>query len=232
VVIRLDSLYYHDVSALTNQERAIFDASFVPATYGYANYKADVIAALQKSFGSADVQPGNKAVKIKAKGNRRSADVVIAAEFRKYYSGGWPLQYASGICFFTSSGDRIVNYPTQHSKNCTAKHQATNGWFKPMVRVLKNMRSKLVENGAIPKGSAPSYFLEGLLYNVPNDKFGKTYGDTFVAAMNWILKADRTKFVCANEQYYLARDSAAECWLCADCDGFIKAVIDSWNAWT
>jgi hypothetical protein len=134
-----------------------------------------------------DVQPGKKAVKIKAKGNRRSADVVIAVQFRRYHSGGWPLQYASGICFFTPSGYQIVNYPAQHSKNCTAKHQATNGWFKPMVRVLKNMRSKLVENGAIANGSAPSYFLEGLLYNVPNDKFGKGYGDTFVATMNWIL---------------------------------------------
>ena len=32
-----------------------------------------------------------------------------------------------------------------------------------MVRILKNMRSRLVEDGSIEKGSAPSYFLEGLL---------------------------------------------------------------------
>lgn len=100
-----------------------------------------------------------------------------------------------------------------------------------MVRVLKNMRSKLVENGAIANRGAPSYFLEGLLYNVPNDKFGRTYGDTFVAAINWILQADRTKLVCANEQYYLARDSEAECWPCADCDRFISAAVDLWNTW-
>jgi len=67
-----------------------------------------------------------------------------------------------------------------------------------MVRILKNMRSRLVNDGVTAEGSAPSYFLEGLLYNVPNDKFGTSYGDTFVAAMNWILEADRKKFVCAN----------------------------------
>ena len=65
------------------------------------------------------------------------------------------------MCFFTSSVDRIVNYPKQHSANCTAKHQATSMWFKPMVRILKNMRGKLVDAGAIDDGSAPSYFLEG-----------------------------------------------------------------------
>jgi hypothetical protein len=132
VVIRLDSIYYYDVRRLTDQERAAFDANLTPGTYPYADYKAHVIAALQKSFGSTDVQPGKKAVKINAKGNRRSIDVVIAAAFRRYYSGSWPLQYASGICFFTSSGDQIENYPNQHSKNCTAKHQGTNGWFKPI----------------------------------------------------------------------------------------------------
>jgi len=232
VVIRLDSVYHYDVSALTAQELAAFRADFISGTYPYADYKAHVIAALEKSFGSADIQTAKKAVKIKAKGTRRSADVVIATQFRRYYSGTWSLQYEPGICFFTSSGDRIVNYPKQHSDNCTTKHQATNQWFKPMVRILKNMRSKLVEDGAIADGSAPSYFLEGLLYNVPNDNFGKTYGDTFVATMNWIRHADRTKFLCANEQYYLARDSAAECWPCADCDGFINAVVESWNKWS
>lgn len=232
VVIRLDSIYYYDVSALTAQELATFNANFISGTYPYTDYKAHVITALEKSFGSADVQVGKRAVKIKAKGNRRSADVVIATQFRRYYSGSWPLRYELGICFFTSSGDQIVNYPKQHSENCTTKHQATNEWFKPMARILKNMRSRLVEDGAIIEGSAPSYFLEGLLYNVPDDKFGKSYGGTFVAAMNWILQADRTKFVCANRQYYLRRDSAAECWPCSDCDGFMKAVIDSWNTWT
>lgn len=138
-------------------------------------------------------------------------------------------QYECGICFFNSSGDRIVNYPKQHSANCTAKHQATNGWFKPMVRILKNMRGRLVENDSIERGCAPSYFLEGLLFNVPDDKFGKSYGDTFVAIVNWIFQAQRNDFVCANKQHYLVRDSAATCWPCSNCDSFLNAVAGLWN---
>lgn len=231
VVLRLDSIYYYDTTALPPKDLATFNAGFIPGAYAYSDYKAHVLEALQKSFGTSDVKPGTKAIKIKANGNRRSADVVVATEFRRYYSGLFGPQYDRGICFFTLSGNRIVNYPKQHSANCTAKHQGTNMWFKPMVRILKNMRGKLVEDGIIDAGSAPSYFLEGLLYNVPNEKFGKSYGDTYVAAINWILQADRTKFVCANEQFYLARDAAAECWPCAQCDRFIDAAVQMWSDW-
>ncbi len=203
VIIRLDSIYFYDTSELKPEDLQTFQSGFVAGTYSYADYKSHVIAALQKSFGQDDVKPGKKAVKIKANGNRRNADVVVATEFRRYYSTASGPQFYQGICFFTPDGARIANYPSYHSANCTTKHQATNQWFKPMVRILKNMRSKLVDDGVLAAGSAPSYYIEGLLYNVPNDKFGKSYGDTFVAAFNWILQADRTKFVCANERYYL-----------------------------
>jgi len=229
VVIRLDSIYYYDVTALNAQQLAAFNAGLIPGTYPYADYKAHVVAALQKSFGAADVKPDKKAVKIKANGGRRSADVVVATDFHRYYSGLLGVQAERGICFFNSSGDRIVNYPKQHSANCTTKHQATNEWFKPMVRILKNMRSSLVDDGAIEQGSAPSYFLEGLLYNVLNDKFGGSYNDTFVAAINWILQAERKNFVCVNKQHYLVRDNCAETWPVANCDRFLSALTQMWK---
>ena len=54
-----------------------------------------------------------------------------------------------------------VNYPKQHSDNCSTKHQATKSCFKPMVRILKNARVKLANDGKIDNlAVAPSYFLE------------------------------------------------------------------------
>ena len=237
IVIRLDSTFYYDVSALTVAEQAMFEAANPgTAAYTYSTFKDEVLAALKKSFGSDVLPGGKKAIKVAANGSRRNADVVVAAQFRRYYSGAGILgslagpQYEQGICFFTPDG-RIVNYPKQHSANVTAKHQATTGWYKPMVRIFKNMRGKLIEDRAIVPGSAPSYFLEGLLFNVPNDKFGKSYGDTFVAAMNWILQAQRNDLVCANREHYLVRDSIATCWPCGDCDAFINKAVKLWNNW-
>ena len=42
--------------------------------------------------------------------------MIVAAQFRRYYSGLPGMQYESGICFFTPSG-RVENYPKQHSAN-------------------------------------------------------------------------------------------------------------------
>src|SRR5271170_5938593 len=68
VVIRLDSIYYYDATALTPQELAAFNAGLTAGTYPYDDYKGHVISALQKSFGVADVKADKKAVKIKANG--------------------------------------------------------------------------------------------------------------------------------------------------------------------
>src|SRR5580692_3469167 len=39
VVIRLDSIYHYDISALTSDEQARFNSGTTPGTYPYADYK-------------------------------------------------------------------------------------------------------------------------------------------------------------------------------------------------
>lgn len=234
VVIQLNSTFHYDLSALSASESASFETAYPSAAeYRYSDFKADVLTALQKGFGVGDVTPGKKAIKVKANGGRRNADVVVTTDFRRYstFPNLWSAQAERGICLFASSGERIVNYPKQHSLQCTAKHKATNGWYKPMVRILKNMRGRLVENSVIKPGTAPSYFIEGLMFNVPSDLFGKSYSATFVAALNWILQARRNDLVCANGQFYLVRDKSASCWPCQDCSQFLDAVVALWNDW-
>ncbi len=172
-------------------------------------------------------------MKIQASGNRRSADVLVALQYRRYhrFRSLDDQKYDSGICFWTTGGTRVANYPQQHSDNCTTKHQATASWFKPLVRVFKNVRAKLVSDGVIDAEVAPSYYIEGLLYNVPNEKFGASYEASFLNALNWLLKADRSQFVCANEQYYLLRDDPNVTWTAANCKAFLDAAVGLWNKW-
>jgi hypothetical protein len=188
VVIRLDSTFHYDLAALTDADRATFEAAYSgSASYSYGNFKGHVLDALNSSFG-ASVSAGPKAIKITANGSRRNADVVAATQFRLYtrFKSTSDQTFHDGICFFTSAGNRIVNYPKQHSANCSAKHQATGNNFKPLVRIFKNIRSKLVGDGLIGNGVAPSYFIEGLLYNVPNDKFSGTYANMVCNILTWL----------------------------------------------
>ena len=174
VVIRIDSLFYRDISGLSESEKAAYNANFSESANSYAAFKADVTKHLTTHYGAA-VKSGKKALFIQGNGSRRDTDVLPAAQYRKYhrFSSSRDQSYTDGIVFWTPDGADIVNYPKQHSENCTTKHQATNGWFKPTVRILKNMRNAMIAQGYIKDGLAPSYFLEGMLYNVPNGQFGK-----------------------------------------------------------
>ncbi len=233
IVICCADTFYYDVAHLTPEQKDAFNAYCGSASYAYATFKADVQAALVAAFGSS-VQAPNKAFKIAAAGNRRSADVVAAFEHRRYieFKNAISQSYYEGISFFTADRSRIDNFPHHHSNNLTAKHQATGNRFKPAVRIFKNIRSKAIEQGLLETGDAPSYFIEGLLYNVPNAKFVSGFSDTTLGILNWLYEnTDRTQFVCANERYYLLRDNDSVCWPKTKGAKFIKAAITLWNEW-
>jgi hypothetical protein len=232
IVIKLNDTFLHDLNQLPDDQKLAFKAAHSDATYTHANFKWDVLSVLQAAYGP-DVNPGDKAINIAANGSRRKADVIAAIQYRRYHKflRISDQVYDEGICFFNGAGERIASYPKQHSENCTKKHQNTQQWFKPMVRVLKNLRGRMIAKGMIATGAAPSYYLEGLLYNVPNDLFTTTYGNSFVNCINWIQKADRTKFVCANEQYYLLREDSPVTWRESKCNEFLAAAVELWNHW-
>lgn len=232
IVIRLDDCFFSDLDNLSEQEKAAYKQAFSGAEYTLTTFKQDVFDVLRKQYGSA-VKAGTKAITIDGNGSRRKADVIVSCQYRRYsrFRSSSDSDYVEGICFFNSAGERIANYPKQHSANLTSKHQATSSWLKPMVRILKNMRSRLVDVGEIESGIAPSYYLEGLLYNVPNTKFYGNYQNCVANVLNWYLEANKPELVCANEQYYLLRDGSHVCWKPSDCEKFINAAIRLWNNW-
>ena len=137
--------------------------------------------------------------------------------------------YREGISFLNSGGTRIDNFPTQHSDNCTKKHQDSKNWFKHTVRIYKNLRNTMIEKKMIEDGLAPSY-LEGLLWNVPLDRFGGTEQQNFRDTLEWLWKADRSKFSCANDLYYLFHPTSPVTWRAEKRERFLSKAIDYWNA--
>jgi len=231
IVICTDGVYYADTSDLSADDKQRYDGNFVRAQYQLADFKKEVVEWLNKKYPNA-VSVGSKAVCIKGNTGRRDADVVIAAEFRRYYR--YPTQgnphYATGICFFTPDGTRIENFPKQHSDNCTSKNQSTN-WFKRTVRTYKNLRNKMIADGDIRDGLAPSYFLEGLLYNLPIAQFGATHMQNFNDTLNWLVGEDRSKFECANGLYYLFHATSPVTWRAENCTAFLNAAVKKRDNW-
>jgi hypothetical protein len=232
VVVRLDSIFNYNISDLPSDQSAEFSRVYAGgANYTFDEFNNAVGTRLATAFGK-DSSFGTKAYRIKANGSRRNADVVTCNQYRHYKRFFSPsnCEFVEGIVFPTTSVGRIVNYPLVHSKNCTDKHQGTNPGFKRIVRIFKNMRTKLVESNMIAEDVAPSYYIEGLIYNVPNDKFERDYTTTVCNCINWLYQADRTQFVCANRQHRLLGNSNVQ-WTEAKCDAFLNALISLWNKW-
>lgn len=233
VVIRLDDCFQSDLTQLTEDEKAAYKSAFSDATYTHINFKQDVLSVLSQQYGDA-VTAGDKAIAIDANGSRRKADVIVAIQFRRYlkFRSSSDSEYVEGICFWNGKGERIANYPKLHSANLSTKHQNSNMWLKPIARVFKNMRSRMVDDGLIKTGIAPSYYIEGLLYNVPNDNLASSYHDCVVNVLNWYRQeASKSDLLCANEQHYLLRDGYHTCWTQTNCDAFVEAAIELWNEW-
>lgn len=232
IVIRLDSSFYRDLGELSAAQQAIYHHDNLPADYGFETFRSEVATHLIRAFGS-DATPGNKAIKIAASSARRNADVVIVSSYRRYfaYRGATDQDFVEGICFWTPDGQRIVNFPGLHSKRCTSKHERTGYWFKPVVRIFKNLRNKMVADQYLAHGIAPSYFIEGMLHNVPDQFFGKSYSASFLAILQWLSTAKSTDLLCANGQHYLLRDGSDVTWREADFRTFLYAAARYWDDW-
>lgn len=232
VVMECNGVYYSDTSALPADQLANFNNSWSAANYDFHGFRTDVLNALRTRFG-ADANPGTKAIAINANGNRRKTDVLVCVEHHKYlsYYTGLPPQKVVGICFFKNDGTKVVNYPRLHSEHLTTKNQNTNEWFKRVVRIFKNARQRLISDGLIVVGAAPSYYIEGLLYNVPNPNFGTNYATSVLNCLRYLTQANRATFICANGQYPLLDGNADVTWNTAHCNAFVNGMVDLWNQW-
>ena len=222
IVICLTSSHYKDISILPPNERAAYEADINLVNYGFRYFQRQVLDWLIIKFGTS-VRLKKKAIFVPGNSGRRDADVLVCVEYRKYISYR-PRQifYHSGICFQTTDDRWIINFPKQHKANCTAKHQAISGRFKPNVRIFKNLRNAMVDKQILSKDTAPSYFIEGMLWNVPNVKFLLTYQRTLFDCLFWLRRCDPSTLKCVNNIHPLIRDDMAECWNMKDFRHFLE----------
>lgn len=232
IVLCHTGAFFHDLSNLSPQDLADYNRDRCGAVgYGYWEFKRDAVAYIAHLYDGVDTS--RKALFIPGgTSGRRDADVLVCQEYRRYYEyrSVNSQRFALGLGFYTPGGVLIDNYPKLHSKNCTAKHQDTNGWFKPVVRIFKNMRNRLIEAGGLVDGEAPSYFIESMLYNVPNPQFSGTYQQTWINCYNWLAATDQTKLTTASGMHWLVRDNSPTSWSVEDFKTFLRSLKTYWEA--
>jgi predicted nucleotidyltransferase len=171
VCVMCSDTIFLDIPDGTN--KATFGLS--DASYEYARYRNEVEAALVEKFGRHGVTRGNKAFDIHENSYRVDADVVACFEHRRYTLQGGSYSFVSGTEFRPDRGGRIVNWPKQNVDNGTGKNKRTSNRFKFLVRTFKRLRSEMEEASLAEAKPIPSYLIECLLWNVPDEGFGHEY---------------------------------------------------------
>lgn len=157
-------------------------------TYSRDDFKADIQAALELAFGASAVKAGRIAFRVREEKTTLPADVVPCWEYRRYDgidSYGEPVVHV-GSRVYPSDGGFKNNFPRIQVERGTAKNDRTSRRYKRMVRCLKRMQTYLVGRDILDE-ELPSYLIECIVFNVPDDRFGNsTYLQDFRSVLRYI----------------------------------------------
>jgi hypothetical protein len=193
-----------------------------------AEFKDDVETALVAAFGSTAVDRGNKAIHIRESSHSLKADVVPCVTHKTWVSRS-TVRVGTRLRNDARPAQEIHNYPKLHLEEGTKKNDATSRRYKRVVRILKRLENKMVEEDVI--AAVPSFLIESAVYNVPNASFSSntwtarveaalvhiyngTKTNDCVASDDW-LEVNRCKYLFADGQawsYETANSFALRAW--------------------
>jgi len=218
VVVRLASKLKPAVAALAG-EQLQKDGSHRYLHQQWNSFRDEALKALRFSFGSA-AESGRKTLKV-PKGRMIPADADLVVT----------VSHMEGIGFYLSDERRwVVSFPQQHHSRGVKKEKAANNQFKRTIRMFKAARNRLVDKKVLAKDVAPSYFIECLIYNVPDSLFRPKLAPTYTGILYWLGTAKLKDFKCQNGQVELF-GPGREQWSQKKAQAFIKALQDMWDTW-
>lgn len=191
-VICTDSFFYDFES---EEIKNLVAPTFIPASYSFAEFKRDLEEALIAKFGRPSVTRGNKAFDISENSYRVEADVAPFFEYRRYYS---QTGFHEGVQMLSDNGHTICNWPEQHYNNGVSKNTATSRRFKRTVRIFKKLSNEMTAAG-IAAADLPGFFIECLIWNVPNSVFNgaESHADRVRECILSIFKATQGDAPCS-----------------------------------
>jgi hypothetical protein len=209
--------------------KAVLKENEQNAVYTYTTFKNEIEEALVARFGQSHVKRGNKSFDIKENTYRVEADVVAFFEHRRYTSS---TSYLSGVEMIPDnfSPPRIRNWVEQHYENGVNKNSITNRKYKRVVRILKSLSNEMSSNGIQSAEKAPSFLIECLVWNSPNNNFDySSYKSTVREVLAYLFNNTMEDDKCSewgevSELKYLFRGSQP--WTRQDAHAFIS---DAWD---
>lgn len=227
LVVQSDAVEYSNLTPEEKRARNIQQGAFT-----FSDFKTEIYGALVEYYGPQGVELGGKSFKLEAHGARLAADVIPAIRYKEYKNG---TPYGDGMTFWTLDRIQVKNFPHLHLKNGAAKNASgrANGWYKPVVRMLKNARERIADGDDAIRAQVPSYFLECLAYNASDARFGGSFQRSYEGVVAELLDRVRSapsSLVCQNERQYLFGNDQTQ-WNAGAAELLLSALVSLWNNW-
>lgn len=201
IVVKLNQIWLSDLSRLDSKEKKKYTSNVSSTNYTLDQFKTEIVGILKSNYGASSIEVGGKAIEVNTESLPIGADIVVCMEYRFYTTlNEYPGDYIEGIVFWNeTTGARIDNFPKYHRRNGEAKQEQTDGLYKETVRLFKNARNELVDRNWIEKEQAPSYFVECLLYNVPEERFENDLEKRYQKIVEFLKHTNLDDFQSQNE---------------------------------
>jgi hypothetical protein len=219
--------FTHGAKGLTMKD---FGISPYTGSYSLAQFKNEVEQALGAHFPAGAVKRGSKAIHIKELKRGLAADVVPCETHFEYVTSAGSRIRGTLLLNDSDPSQKLVNYPQQHLDRGVDKNKATSRRYKSVVRILKRLENKMVDEGLIKV--VPSFLIESGVWNVPDQSlmvpdtwtlrvravlahiFNETMSADCVGSDDW-FEANGVKYLFHENQpwtWQQAHDFAGRAW--------------------
>jgi predicted nucleotidyltransferase len=213
IVVKLKGIWRADKSTLSPADLERYRNSTKNSEYSFNQFNSDILNSVEEHFGKQNIKNENKCIKLREHSKFCDADIIPAFTYKLF--GLFPSieqqSFVEGIVFDTNDGNSIINFPKIHFQSLTDKSGRTSGNFKETVRMFKNLKNELIDNKQIEEKTAKSYYIENLLYNVPDNLFSGTYTERFSNILEELIKdfnsGSTNNYYCANKVNKLISDT-------------------------
>ena len=225
IVLQFNNVFCSNAKEkLTNDDYIKFSGKYPDSAYTQKDLRNDIKSRLGQNH--IDYKEKTKCFKLYLKGEHwQDVDLIPCFQYRNY---NYSDEYQEGIKILTSKNETIINYPKLHKENGEQKNQAA-GNYKKVVRIFKNIKKRLVDEWSFDEKLATSYFIECLLYNVPDEKFnGNNFTSILCNCINWITEnnfQNIQNLKCQNGITDLFGGENTQ-WNLENCKKFINQVIE------
>lgn len=225
--VRYTGGFYYDLPK-DKDENDVGIGDFPPSDYSYSEFKDDVENALINKFGKEYIERNDKCITVLPNSNRIITDVVPTWNFRQYTDNN---SYHIGSRFISDGGKTITNFPIQHISNGIDKNKNTSRRFKRLVRLHRQLRYEMIDDGENISDNITSFLLECLVWNVPDKIINNYYNwnDRLKESIAYIFNNTIKKDDCENwgevsELFYLFYDSRK--WTYSEVNEYMDTLWD------